>query len=176
MNKRITISQEELKEWMIEKDGSLLWIKHKNKSYIGADTSIKHFKESGVAYKRIEINSNRFFVHRLIFLYHNGYMPECIDHSDGDTLNNKISNLREATYAQNSANRKARIGTTSKYKGVNKTKPSKNGRIWTALIRSNNKLRYIGRFHTENAAALAYNREAVRQHGEFARLNVINKG
>ena len=34
---------------------------------------------------------------------------------------------------------------------------------------------YLGRFPTEEAAALAYNEMALQFHGEFAKLNVVKK-
>jgi hypothetical protein len=38
---------------------------------------------------------HRQYAHRLVWLYHHGFMPKMITHIDGDTKNNRIENLRE---------------------------------------------------------------------------------
>lgn len=47
----------------------------------------------------------RLYVHRVAFLLMTGNQPEIVDHVDGNRLNNKFSNLREATTSQNNRNR-----------------------------------------------------------------------
>lgn len=94
-----------------------------------------------------------------------------VDHRDGNGLNNQKYNLRIATKSQNNANRTAKKGGTSKYLGVCRIKNTNNK--FQANIRKDNKKYGLGYFHTEEAAALAYNKAATRLHGEFAKLNII---
>jgi hypothetical protein len=91
-----------------------------------------------------------------------------IDHIDGNPLNNRRSNLRSCTRSQNEANapKHTSRGDTSKYKGV-----CKRGDKWIAQIKSNGKMRQIGRFSDEDEAAKAYDKAALETFGEFARLN-----
>lgn len=109
---------------------------------------------------------------RVIWAIVHGEWPAFgIDHIDGDPANNRLENLRIATQSQNCANRTSRKGATSKYLGVHRQKKS-----WIAQIKPiGGKGYYIGSFKTEEEAAMAYNEEARRVHGEFARLNKVPK-
>lgn len=93
-----------------------------------------------------------------------------VDHRDVDGLNNQRSNLRVCSHRQNNCNKVKSKNRSSRYKGVSFYK--KYG-TWEAGICVNYKNIYLGRFETEEEAALAYNRKAVELHGEFALLNEI---
>jgi hypothetical protein len=95
-----------------------------------------------------------------------------IDHIDGNPLNNKRSNLRICTCAQNLHNRGKTRLNTSGYKGVSWDVLNKK---WQVNIGVGG-IRYkIGRFVTKEDAALAYNEAAIAMHGEFAMLNNIQR-
>ena len=91
-----------------------------------------------------------------------------VDHIDGNGLNNRKSNLRVCTQAQNSLNSRPRRNSSSRYKGVSFYKRDK---IWQAQIFYNFRTINIGRFDDEIEAALAYDRKAAELFGEFAYLN-----
>lgn len=93
-----------------------------------------------------------------------------IDHIDGNGLNNQKSNLRICTIDENLRNKGKIEGTLYKYKGLSWCK-TKNR--YKASINFNGKKISLGRFKTQEEAALAYNKAAIELHGEFARLNVI---
>ena len=105
------------------------------------------------------------YMHRIIMDAGRG---EKVDHVDGDPLNNRRSNLRFATSAQNAAN-SYKVKSASGYKGVfrgkGKTVP------WDAKIRIDGKVRHLGCFATREEAARVYDDAARRLHGQFARLN-----
>jgi hypothetical protein len=94
----------------------------------------------------------------------------CIDHINGDGLDNRRANLRPATRAQNAANRRPRAGGSSRFKGVHWSKADNR---WVARIHSGGRDITLGRFLGEYDAARAYNRAAVRVYGEFAYLNPV---
>lgn len=107
------------------------------------------------------------FMHRVI-----ANTPENMktDHINGDTLDNKRTNLRVCTQAQNVANRRKQPGTTSTYKGVSWQKYAKK---WQAHISEKNRSKYLGLYADEAGAAKAYNVAAQELFGVFAKLNDI---
>jgi len=101
-----------------------------------------------------------------------------IDHVDGNTLNNKRSNLRVCTHSGNSRNKKKNSNSQSKYKGVTKnTHPNRPYVYWKARIKLVDRSITLGNFpfneEGEVLAAKAYNEAAIKYFGEFARLNTI---
>jgi len=48
-------------------------------------------------YLRVCIDGKPQALHRMIFLYHHGYLPKVTDHIDGNRLNNRIENLRDVS-------------------------------------------------------------------------------
>lgn len=105
----------------------------------------------------------KIYLHRIIMKTPQG---SCTDHINGNTLDNRKENLRICTRQQNSANSKKRRATASTYKGVSLDK--RDGK-WQAKIKQN----YIGRFSSEQDAALAYNSAAQVVFGEFAKRNIL---
>lgn len=91
-----------------------------------------------------------------------------VDHINGDSLDNRRRNLRICRHFENGRNlAKWSSPTSSKFKGVCHRL---NGK-WMAYIVLSGKQSYIGVFKTEEDAARAYDTEAVKLHGKFARLN-----
>lgn len=110
-------------------------------------------------------------MHRLVMRHENKRLP-LIDHLDGNTLNNKKSNLRIAEHSQNSMNRGKTKRNKSGYKGVTK---KKNRYVVNIVVRGT--IYRGGSFTNAIDAAKKYDEMAKIHHGEFACLNfpVINK-
>jgi hypothetical protein len=118
------------------------------------------------AVARIEDRRDLRYMHRFIL----SDVATQIDHRDGDGLNNRRANLRPCTAAQNAwnwnANRRRR---QSRFRGVHF-----DGR-WVASIWVDGRNKSLGRFDSEELAAIAYNRAASELRGEFARLNEVEE-
>lgn len=126
--------------------------------------TIRHFRwhstggRSGLAYVRTALGAHRGLkLHSLVMFLSGAGTWETVDHRNGDTLDNRRSNLRIATKVQNGRNRR-----TDGFKGV-----SVSGDKWRAKIGQ----RHLGLFPTREAAARAYDAAAEVLFGEFARLN-----
>jgi len=94
--------------------------------------------------------------------------PIEVDHKDRDGLNNRGTNLRSATVAQNQQNRKRGRDNTSGFRGVSWHRFSNH---WRASIRVNKRQRHLGYFTEKQAAAQAYDEAAKKYFGGFASLN-----
>jgi hypothetical protein len=108
---------------------------------------------NGSGYISIKIENRHNLAHRLVWLWHHGYMPTHeIDHINGVRHDNRIKNLREATCAENAQNqRKAQSHNGSGYLGVHRHKGG-----WESTIVINKQKIYIGLFQTPEAAHAAY--------------------
>jgi hypothetical protein len=51
-------------------------------------------KCNGFPYRRIRLGGRSPLAHRLIFLYAHGWMPKQVEHINGDTLDNRLENLK----------------------------------------------------------------------------------
>ncbi len=155
-----TLTQEYLHSLFDYKDGNLYWKEYeypRRKNLLaGTKGTINRIY--------IKLNGKTYLAHRLIFLYHNGYLPKCIDHIDNNPLNNRIENLREATHRENAQNKKLSITNKCGYKGV-----SKSQNKYVAQIQINGIKKNLGYFKTPSEAHEAYKKEADKSFGQFAR-------
>lgn len=105
------------------------------------------------------------------------------DHKNGNTLDNRRSNLRQITQRQNMQNSRVRHikdrpikPKSSRYKGVSYSLVHKKDHLtkpWRSRIRVNGVLIGLGWFDNEKDAAIAYNSAAEKYFGEFASLNEV---
>lgn len=107
------------------------------------------------------------FLHRVVLdIKKNAQLS--VDHINGNILDNRKSNLRICTHAENTRNRGIRSDNKTGFKGVSL---SESGRRFAARIKVNYKNIRLGYFEKKEDAARAYDKAAREFHGEFARLN-----
>ena len=159
-------SQRRLKElFLYRDDGHLIWKKNcggRMRAGTVAGTG------TGTRYSRIGIDGFYYKTHRLVYIWHHGYVHNTVDHIDRNKHNNKIENLRSATTRQQSWNAAIKRTNKSGFKGVS-WKPS--AAAWIASLRINRRTHYLGSFETPALAAQAYDEAASYYFGDFAFLN-----
>ena len=108
---------------------------------------------SGLRYaQRVEVYDGRahcIFMHREI-MHLSGIRGIEVDHINGDGLNNRTSNLRVATHAQNQQNKKASRNSTSRFRGVFWDKRVNK---WAAQCKLNGQRYRLGWYDNEQEAA-----------------------
>ena len=157
------ITQNLLQELFDYKDGELSWKKSRGNAKAG---QVAGHLNKKIGYYRLTLFKKVYMVHRVIFMYHNGCMPEIIDHADNNKLNNRIENLRECTNQQNSFNARISKNNSSGIKGVSWDKSRQK---WQAKCMINKKTIHLGRFETLEDADLAIRSWRDQNHGCYAR-------
>lgn len=115
-------------------------------------------------YRRIPYKNKTYQAHRVAWRVMTGEWPaQLVDHANGDRADNRWSNLRAATPAQNNANMR---GQGRYPKGVSFHKQV--GR-YQASIKVDGKCHYLGLHDTVEQAHAAYIEAAKLHFGEFAR-------
>jgi hypothetical protein len=116
--------------------------------------------------KYICIDNRDYLAHRLAWLHVHGEWPNClVDHVNGDPGDNRLANLRLATYAQNLSNSRVKKSNKLGLKGVQEYRSS--GR-YVARITVDKKIMHLGSFASPSEAHAAYVSAARNYRGEFA--------
>lgn len=114
-----------------------------------------------------EGNRQAIWMSRDIMKAPKGLQVDHIHHDDG-VIDNRKENLRLATQQQNSQNRRQRVSSKTKLKGVRRSNRSVR---WKAVIEIKGKKVPLGLFEDEIDAACAYDAAARILYGEFAHTN-----
>jgi hypothetical protein len=119
-------------------------------------------------YRLLHLDGTYYMEHRLAWVVHYGTIPHglTIDHTNGNTGDNRISNLRLASDSENSYHRKRRSDNRTGHKGVYQRE---NGKYRACITVKKQKVN-LGTFDTSEEAYAAYCEAARRLHGDFARL------
>ena len=160
--KKLTL--ERLKELMVYDPETGIFtriITSQGNAFAGHEAGCYH-RASG--YRFIQIDGARYKTHRLAWFYHHGVWPENqLDHKDRVRNHNWISNLREATNAQNAMNRPAQADNVLGLKGV-----CANGNGFRANIYFEGVQLRLGTYKTPEEASAVYKAKARELYGEFA--------
>jgi len=156
------LTQEQVSDLFDYRDGHLYW-KRPPTARVKAGAQAGYINDKGYVIVRLKyINHGE---HRLIFLLKNGWMPKIVDHINGDRSDNRIENLRAATLAQNSANKKKSTRNTSGHKNISWNAQTQ---AWRVTMQINGVNVFIGNFRDIEMAKLIASEYRDKLHKEFA--------
>jgi hypothetical protein len=137
------------------KDGNLYWRLTKSPRAVKGSMA-GSMQPNG--YWRVGVDRVYYGLHRAIWIYHNGNIPDGmhIDHIDRNPSNNCVENLRCCTPQQNEWN-KPHCGVRFE-----------SGK-WRAKYSHNNQDKHIGMFDTEDEAKAAYFNTISQVRNEYMR-------
>jgi len=157
------ITQQMIADCFEYRDGYLYWkgVGHPNKQHL-LDKPAGSIHKTG--YRHITWMGNSHKAHRLIFMLHHGFMPQEIDHINGNRADNRIENLRSVTRSQNQYNKRPQRNVSG-YRGV--TWHKKTGK-WLVRVGLNNKNKSLGYYDDLELAALVAEEGRSLHYGQFA--------
>lgn len=127
--------------------------------------SIRRGSSNHKKYWHIKIDGTPIKRSRIVFAVANGFWPdEIVDHINGDSLDDRIENLRSATTTQNAWNHKSRAKQSDLPMGIRRL-PS--GR-YQARIACNKKFHSLGSFETSAEAVDVYQQKRKEMFGDYA--------
>ena len=122
---------------------------------------------NGRGYIRVNFNGKLRLRSHLVWLMHTGAWPsQQLDHIDGNSLNDRVENLREVSNLQNQrAITKPRVTNSTGFRGVCLTS---DGTKYRATLNIGRKQVFLGHFDTAEAAHQRYTEARAKLHaGEF---------
>ena len=159
------ITQAQVLELYDYKDGELYWkINTDGKRPIGSKAGGDRLNSDGR--KSVSVYGKRYPASRVIFLHQHGYLPFMVDHINGIKTDNRIENLRPATYPENNRNARIRLDNSSGCKNVSWAKDRKK---WSVAIRVNRKRKYLGCYDDLELADLVAHEARDKYHKDFAK-------
>jgi len=157
---------QELLQSMFDYHEDGYFIRKKTTSRLGKAGNVAGMLDKNVGYVRVGLAGKNWLLHRLIYMMHYGYMPDEVDHVNGNKLDNKIENLRAATKIENQRNRTSNSNNTSGHKNVSWSKCHKK---WSVTLSYARKKNHIGYFEDVELADLVAQEARDKYHGRFAR-------
>jgi hypothetical protein len=145
------------------RNGELYWkiMTNPSKKLIGKKAGCK----SSGAYGVVNLDGQAYSIHKVIFCMHNGFMPEIVDHINGDKSDHRIENLRAATHQSNNWNRVTQSNNKLGLKNISWHK--QNQKYWVQLAKNGKKIVSVFVEDLELAELVAIEARN-KYHGEFA--------
>lgn len=135
-----------------------------HKRLAGQEAGCPRPSGSGKPYWMVKLGGKAVHRSRIVFCMIHGRWPEpCVDHINGDSLDDRPENLREATITENAWNHKTRSKASDLPMGVRQL-----GDKFQARISCNKVARYLGVYSTADEASIAYQLARKEMFRDFA--------
>ena len=147
--------------------GELFWVKPNkyHKDLIGKLAGSAQASHNNKFYWVIQINEKKYKRgHLVYFLTHGEWPKPCLDHINGNSLDDRPENLRKATITENAWNHKSRKRRIDLPMGV---RVNCSGRF-SARIAYKGKQIHLGAFDTPQDASNIYQLKRKELYGQFA--------
>ena len=160
------LSKDRLHELFDYRDGNFYWKLDKGRAKKGDKAN----RMTDGRYEQIKFDQELHWFHRVVFVYHHGYLPQTIDHANGNKLDNRIENLRPATYSENNAN----IGLRKNNKlGIKNVCWNKAKNAWRVCVENKQiGVKYQKDFKDLELAELVAMEARDKFHGKYANHGV----
>ena len=148
------------------KNGKVFW-KNPPKLHprmLGKEAGAKRLSGKNKYYCRIKINKKAVLRSHIIFYVANGFKAKpCIDHINGNSLDDRPCNLRQATITENAWNHKFRKKSNNLPMGI-RFQSNK----FIARISHNKHQIHIGSFNKLDDAVNAYKQKRIELYGQYS--------
>ena len=147
--------------------GKLYWLKppKKHPDLIGQEAGCVVSNRANKKYWIVQIDGKKYKRSHIVFYFVNGFWPSpCIDHINGDSLDDRPCNLRQATFTENAWNHKTKARRIKLPMGVRSLASGK----FQARISYFGKQIHLGAFQSPDEASAVYQSKRKELYGQFA--------
>lgn len=139
----LTYSQAEKLLRYSKQSGDIYWsVNRQGRVKAGDKAGTLQLNKNGKSYISIVVSQKHYLAHRLVWLLENKEFPNgCIDHINGNGLDNRIENLRVVSRLSNQRNQRLSKRSKSGVMGVSRC--HRSGK-WVVRIGSRSTQKYIG--------------------------------
>lgn len=126
--------------------------------FSGKKAGSKVKSQSGKSYRIVRVNGESYLAHRIIWKMVFDSDPDCIDHINGNGMDNRILNLRSVNVCENAKNARKRKDNKSGVVGVGYMA---RDNVWRARISINGKTVILGHYKRMEDAVIARRRAEI---------------